>query len=108
VLKNNLEKGERGILERQLLAMAVYFPIHLSAIVLPVDDRLRGMASIVAAFTLGYIGVTAVRHRLFVAFNRQSHQDVAAVREGMAIAAGWLMLVLAGVVLVLGMWLLYR
>jgi hypothetical protein len=108
VLQNDLAEEERSILERQLLAMAVYFPIHLSAIVLPVDDRLRGMASIMAAFTLGYIGVTAVRHRLFVAFNRQSHQDAAAVREGLAVAAGWLMLVLAAVVLALGMWLLNR
>lgn len=108
VLDNDFEEEERLILERQLVAMAVYFPIHLAAIVLPVDDRLRGMASIVAAFTLGYIGITAVRNRLFVAFNRQSHQDAAAVREGMAVAAGWLMLALALVVLALGMWLLNR
>ena len=108
VLENDLETGERLILERQLVAMALYFPVHLAAIVLPVADQLRGMASVVAAFTLGYIGVTAVRNRLFVAFNRQSHQDAAAVREGLAVAAGWLMLALALVVLALGMWLMNR
>jgi len=108
VIENDLEAKERLVLERQLVAMAVYFPIHLCAIVLPVDDRLRGFASIVAAFMLGYIGVTAVRNRLFVAFNRQNHQDSAAARNGLAVAAGWFMLVLALIVLGLGMWLVYK
>ncbi len=104
----DLPAGERTILERQIVAMGVYFPIHLSAIILPVEDMLRGYGSIVAAFVLGYIGYSAVQHRLFAAFNRQTLYEVAAFREKRAIAAGGFLLLLAVVVLGLGLYLLYR
>ena len=105
---SGLEESDRLILERQILAMALYFPVHLAAIVMPLDDRIRGWGSIFAAFVLALIGISAVRRRLFVAFNRQSFRDRASVQEGLAVAAGWLMLALALVVLIIGMMLINR
>ncbi len=106
VLESEMDGAERLILERQIVAMMIYFPVHLSSIVLPVADELRGLASVFAAFVLAFIGISAVRHRLFAAFNRHSYQDAAAVREGMAVAAGWLLLILALIILGIGMYLL--
>jgi hypothetical protein len=106
VMESEIDSAERLILERQIVAMMIYFPVHLSAIVLPVADPLRGLGSVFAAFVLAFIGISAVRHRLFVAFNRHSFQDAAAIREGMAVAAGWLLLILAFVILAIGMYLL--
>lgn len=103
---DNLTRPERTILQRQIIAMAAYFPIHLIAVVLPIADPLRGGSSLIASLLLVYLGLSAIRHRCLVSFNRQTRKDNPAIREKNAVAAGSIMLFLSVIISGIGFYLL--
>lgn len=101
-----ITRPERTILQRQIIAMAAYFPIHLTAVIMPFADPIRGGSSLIASLLLVYLGLSAIRHRCLVSFNRQTRQDRIAIREKSAVAAGGIMLFLSIIISGIGFYLL--
>lgn len=86
---------QQNILRGQIGAMAVYLPVQMAALLLPVSELWQGIGMALAGLMLLLMGLSAARNRLMVSFNRGWTNTAIASEGSTAVSVGVLLMLLS-------------
>jgi hypothetical protein len=86
---------QKNVLRGQIGAMAVYLPVQMAALALPVADTWRGVGMGLAGLMLLLMGLSAARNRLMIPFNRGWLNAAPAAEGSTAVSVGVILMLLA-------------
>jgi hypothetical protein len=93
--REGFDERQRNVLRGQIGAMALYLPLQMAALALPVPDSWRGVGMGLAGLMLLLMGLSAARNRLMVSFNRGWTNTAIAAEGSTAVGVGVLLMLLS-------------
>lgn len=93
--RTDLSGRQQTILKSQIGAMALYLPLQMAALILPVSEYWQGIGMVLAGLSLLFMGILAISNRLMVSFNRGGLSPALFVEGSTAAVVGVLLLVMS-------------